>query len=247
MKVGRGDASNREGYEVRPDEANRWHWTGNEIIHVHEADRALERIQLTDSHAGNGIPQGEPRPEPPALPEDEGSAPKRNSSRGNKNVPCRSLSFGVCLLPAVTVIAFGAALDESMKDLADALQEPFFAQPFLLRMPVDELASKYRVEVVSQQERKVRLRFFPRENKVATSFRSAELILERSDKTAKTRLRPKALMIEDPPGQTITVHTFSDVRINLPVARASDLAHPDLAGYTDMSISAYGKPSAPAR
>lgn len=73
MEIAPGEKSRRIGkdgepYELRADTPERWHWTGESIVHVDEAQRTFEIIPLpAELQVARGF-----RPDPPELPQDDG-------------------------------------------------------------------------------------------------------------------------------------------------------------------------------
>ena len=68
--------------DVRADIADRWHWTGDSIVHVDGAQRSFEVIPLpTERQVVRGF-----RPDPPELPQDDGIVPANALPKADRKV-----------------------------------------------------------------------------------------------------------------------------------------------------------------
>jgi hypothetical protein len=95
------------------------------------------------------------------------------------------------------------------------------ARPFLLGMPAEEFIRQYRVTLLKDSDSEIWLDIEPRTARIRQFYQRAQFILERP------RMLPKAVQILDPTGNKVTVHTFSDMRVN---AEGPSLDKVDLTG-----------------
>ena len=225
---GNGGKLGRNGrpFTLCEDCAERWYWTGDCVIQVDDGERTFQEFAL-DLRTGDC----EFRPEPPALPED-GTSPCSPPERPADRVWPKSV--GEAIIGLVAGIAISAAFQEAnwAKSFHDSIQEFWLARPFLLGMSAGELRQRFHIQLVTQSDHEVRLKFEPKAENDRALYTQAILIL------TKNEYEPRALkMIHDDGNET--VHLFENLRVN---SRGQDfpfrddpLSRPDLRGYRSLN------------
>lgn len=97
--------------------------------------------------------------------------------------------------------------------------------PFLFGLKKQQAVRRYQLELVSANERQIRLKVKPKLQHDLQSYSEAEIILD-----AQTYL-PFAVKLLDPPGTKETVHLFSDVTTSVFKWPLRDPFRPNLLGY----------------
>jgi hypothetical protein len=152
-QVGRKQGKNGRPFELKADNAERWHWTGTSVIRVHDDERTFEEVKSEQGPANQQLF------EPPATPK---RRPSTYVPRGDSpaNVAQRK-SQPTFFFPFETPREFPLAC------------------PFLLGMPVADLEQRFEIELVKETEPEIWLKLKPKQKNEQARLQEASLILRR--------------------------------------------------------------------
>jgi hypothetical protein len=243
-------------YTLKADGADCWHWTGQRVIRVDEAERTFEEMVLPnrsedgsylpdppslpeeaplkdDESAANEKAVAESQPAPPALPQDLPQRPARMTFRETLDSIVIICLVGIAALSRAET----ASPDSVAFDFAafyEAIREFVLPRPFLLGTTAKDLMRRFHIKLVQQDDSEIRLEFRPREKRDKVRFDRAILILKRGEYI------PVAFKMVDVT-RAESVHVFTDVKIDgdsisksNPFVRFERLDRPSLQGYRQL-------------
>ena len=208
--VSRRVSKDGERFTLRSASAVRWHWTGESVIKIDDANRTFEEIKLAFASANVEF-----CPESPELPKDDPildasieepsrrAKPTSNSEAVNRS-KATSSNTKIAKQPRYQ----DSGWEAFFRRFEEALQESIVPRTFLLGMPVDEMRDRFDVKLLRQTDAEIWLRFAPKTYKEQAQLNYAILIL------SKEKYEPRALTTVDATNCE-RVYMFTNVQINL--------------------------------